>query len=239
MSSQTETRSFAVSGLPTIIAKNSAGRIRVTRGDPGQIGLRITKKTRGGLFGLGSGEDAIERVMVETDQRGDTLRVETRYQTSGFLAGNSVTVELEFSVPAEVALELRQAAGEIEIREVAGAVRAIANAGNLEIHGVTFASGSRLEVNVGNADIAGALASGASLDVSVNTGKCRIELPASTAVNLDAAVDVGHLDITGFSGPIETRRQVVQQRASGPLSAEATGTLHVRVNVGEIIVRGI
>jgi hypothetical protein len=239
MSSQTETKTFVVSGLPTLIAKNAAGRIRVTRGEPGQIDLRITKKTRGGIFGLGSGEDTLDRVVVETDQQGDTLRVETQYHASGLLAGNGVTVDLEFSVPPEVALELRQSAGEIEIREIAGAVRATTNAGNLETHGVTFAGGSRLEVNVGNADITGALASGASLDVSVNTGKCRIELPASTAVNLDAAVDVGHIDISGFSGPIEIRRQIVQQRASGPLGAGAIGTLHVRVNVGEIVVRGL
>jgi hypothetical protein len=240
MSSQTETKTFAVSGLPTILAKNAAGHIRVARGEPGQVGLRITKKSQAGFLGLSSGgEDALDRVQVTTDQQGDTIRVDVEHQGAIISMGKRVTVDLELTVPAECALELRQAAGEISIREVSGSVRATTNAGNLETRGVTFASSSRLEVNAGNADIAGALASGASLDVTVNTGKCRIELPASTAVNLDAAVDVGQIDISGFSGQVETRRQIVQQRASGPLNAGATGTLHVRVNVGEIVLRGV
>ncbi|HEX6123653.1 MAG TPA: hypothetical protein VFY89_10855, partial [Ktedonobacterales bacterium] len=79
MSSQTETRTFAISGLPTVIAKNAAGRIHITRGEPGQIGLRITKELRGGFLNLGADEDALARVRVVAEQQGDTLRVETHY----------------------------------------------------------------------------------------------------------------------------------------------------------------
>jgi hypothetical protein len=234
MSSTSETRTFTVAGSPTLIVRNPAGRLYITAGVDGQITAQITKKSHGSFLGLGSERD-LDRVQVHSNQDADTLRVEVDYP-DGAIRG--VTVDLELTVPAHATLDLHLAAGELRIQGISGRMRATTAAGNLETHGVTFNDGSAVEVNAGKAFIEGSLEPGASLDITVNTGKCDVHLPASTATTLDASVDVGAIQLSGFAGQLAMTRELVRQRVSGPLASGATGTLHIRVNVGEITLRG-
>ncbi len=233
MPSTTETRTFTVASPPTLQVRNAAGKVYVTAGPDGQITAQITKKTHGGFLGFG-GSSELERVQVRTTQDGATVRVEVDFPSSV----HGVSVDLELTVPAQATLNLRLAAGDLRIRGISGLVHATTAAGNLETHGVTFADGSELEVNAGKASVEGALAPGASLAIAVNAGKCEVHMPAATATNLDASVDVGAIQLSGFAGQIAMSRELVRQRVSGPLAAGASGTLRIRVNVGEITLRG-
>jgi hypothetical protein len=234
MPSTSETRTFTIAGSPTLIVRNAAGKLHVTAGPDGQITAQITKKAHGSFLGLGSEHD-LDRVQVQTTQDGDTLHVEVNYP-DGVVRG--VSVELDLTVPAHAALDLRLAAGNLRVRGITGPVRATTAAGNLEADGVTFGDGSDLEVNAGKVSVEGTLEPGASLGVSVNTGKCDVHLPAGTATNLDASVDVGAIQLSGFAGQLAMSRELVRQRVSGPLTSGATGTLRIRMNVGEITLRG-
>jgi hypothetical protein len=238
MSTSTETRSFTIGEMPTLIVRNTAGKIHVNAGPDGQVGLQITKKAHGGFLGIGGTERDLERVQVLTTQQGDTLRVDVEYEGSAINVGRGVTVDLELTIPAHTLLDLRLAAGDVRVTGVTGRIRVNTAAGNLETREVTFAQGSTLEVNAGKAEVYGVLDPGASLEVSVNTGKAHVTLPANTAATLDARVDVGAIQVTGFSGQLALSRELVQQRITGALGPEPNGSVRVRVNVGEITIRG-
>jgi len=106
------------------------------------------------------------------------------------------------------------------------------NAGNLEMRGVTLASGSELTCNAGNLVIAAALATGASADLRVNAGNARLRLPTGTAAYLDARTHAGSIDVSGF--PVQVTRRFAQATASGALGPEPQGTLTVRVDAGNV-----
>ncbi|MBF6589001.1 MAG: hypothetical protein IVW57_00540 [Ktedonobacterales bacterium] len=208
-STTSETHTFTTDATPTLIARNRAGAITVAAGTDGQIGLRVTKKARNGILGFGGAHD-LERIQIHTAREGDTITVEVEYPAE---VSEGITVELAFIVPTHTALDLRLAAGNLGIREVTGQVRAVAHAGNLAADDVTFADGSTLTVTAGNAEIHGALAADASLDIIVTAGQANVELPARTAATLEASVDVGRLHLSGFSIPVRAN-----SCASGPVA---------------------
>lgn len=247
----TETHELTVSGAPDLRIRNVAGTAALAAGADGQVRLVATKKVRGLLSGLLSGgEDELEKVQIHVRQQGDTITVDVEYPRGSSFKAHSV--DLAFTVPASANIESRLAAGNfraegitgtirtevnagnVELRSTRGLVRAEMNAGNAELTGVELHDASRLETNAGNVRLDGALASGASLDVRVNTGNIVLRLPRETAVQLEARTQAGNVSIEGF--PVSVTRGLVQQSASGATRPGATSTLTARVDAGNVTI---
>jgi len=246
-----QTFEFTVSQAPTIVVRNPIGTVITQPGAAGQVAIEATKTVTGLLFG-GNGLDALEKVTISAEQAGDTIIVTVK-QPKQIFSGKAVTVELALSVPERAQLDLKVDVGNIELRGGSGAATAIVDAGNVKAEGFTFIGSSRVEVDAGNVTLSAALVEaaslavhvdagnatlqtslgrGASLDVSVDAGNARLRLPAETSTHLDAAVDMGSIKISGWGVPI--KHELVSHKARGPMGANPSGTLRVKVDAGTI-----
>jgi hypothetical protein len=226
----TETHELSVGAEPRLIVRNTAGTVVVQPGADGHVRVVVTKKVRGGL-GAASERD-LEQVVVHVTQEGDTISVETETERRA-ISFKNFTIDIEFTVPATCAqLEARLSAGNLVVRGLTTTLTATVNAGNLDAMDVTLRGGSDLALNAGNLTMDGALAPGAALDARLNAGNARFTLPRDTPARLDARTTVGQISVSGWQ--VRTERQIVQQRASGPLGAEPTGSLRIHVDAGNL-----
>ena len=226
---KTETHELRVGAEPRLIVRNTAGTVVVQPGADGHVRVVVTKKVRGGL-GAASERD-LEQVVVHVTQEGDTISVET--ETKRPISLKSITIDIAITAPATCAqLEARLSAGNLVVRGLTTTLAATVNAGNLDAMGVALRGGSDLALNAGNLTMDGALAPGAALDARLNAGNARFTLPRDTPAQLDARTTVGQISVSGWQ--VRTERQIVQQRASGPLGAEPTGSLHIHVDAGNL-----
>jgi len=230
------TRNFVVTGTPHVVVRDTAGNITLRSGDAGQVTVHVTKVVRG-LVNEAAQRHTLDEVAVATTQSGTTINVTADFTTNVFdgTPGHR-TVDLLITVPAGANVAVTAAAGNIGATHIAGVYTVDAAAGNISIRDATFADGSRLSAAAGNVTLEGALASGASMDVSVSAGNVDLRLPAQTHANLDARVSVGNVTIHGWSLPV-TRTGMVGASATGPLGSEPHGTVHVSVATGNIDVR--
>jgi len=232
--SVSETFEFSFAGVATLDARLAVGALSIEPGVDGQARVVVTKKARHSFMGRGDiTDDELAEVVIAVEQRGDRIVIDGPRRRSG-RSLNNISIEVVATIPARANLELRLAAGQATARGLAGRVAAQVDAGAFEAEDVTFADGSQLNVNAGKVVASGALAAGASMSVEVNAGSVRLELPRTTAVNLDARAQVGALELHGW--PVEVRRRFVEQRASGPLAPNAAGELRVRVNAGSAAI---
>lgn len=226
----TETHEFRVEGIPSLAVRNFAGNVTLTAGPEGQVSVTVTKRVRGGLFG--SAEEAdLENIHVDVRQSGNTISVEAEVRDRRFVT-KQFNIDIDIAAPSQTNLDLHLNAGNTDVVGINGVINAKVNAGNLETRHVTFADRSRLTVNAGNLTLEGALAADSSLDAEVSAGNARLTLPRATATYLDARTQAGSVQVTGW--PIEVRRHFAQMSASGAMGPNASGTLTVRVNAGNV-----
>jgi hypothetical protein len=227
--SKTETFEFSVQGVPRLLVRDFAGDVRLRAGQSGQVLVRVTKKARGLLGSADEGD--LEQIRVEVAQRGDTISIEAELHRHLSLGG-SLSADIEVTAPLQAQVDLRLNAGNAEIEDISGPVKAKVNAGNLDLRGGRLEERSELECNAGNLTIAAALAPHATLDTGVNAGNVRLRLPHSTAVHFDARTHAGTIDVSGF--PVTITRRFSQQTASGALGENPQGMVTVRVDAGNI-----
>jgi hypothetical protein len=246
--SDTITRDFSVSNTPTLVVHNTFGSVRVTTGGAGRIGVVATRKARGVTVDATNVD--LEDVVVTFSQEGDVVRVDARNSRPAAGISRQVWCDLAVTVPLVTNLDAKVEAGNVELAGTRGNVSAKVDAGNLQISGtvgpvvatvaagnleasdVTLESLSRIGVNAGQVVLSGSLGEGASVDVRVDAGRARITLPQQTRARLDAFADVGHITINGWNVPV--MRNITSATATGELSAGPSGTLKVRVNMGDI-----
>lgn len=226
--SKTETFEFNVEGAPRLVVRDFAGNVRLSAGQPGQVMVRVTKKARG-LLGS-AGESDLEQIRVEATQQGDTITIEATLLRNQLLG--SLTADMEVTAPAQARIDLRLNAGNAEIADLEGPVKAKINAGNIDLRGGRLEERSQLDCNAGNLTIATPLAPGASLDATVDAGNVRLRLPHATAAHLDARTHAGSIEVYGF--PVTVTRHFAQQTAAGALGPNPQGVVTVRVTAGNI-----
>jgi hypothetical protein len=199
------------------------------------VAIQATKTVTGLHFG-GSGLDALEKVTISAEQSGDTIIVTVKQPTQ-IVSSKVVSVELALTVPERAQLDLRVDAGNIDLRGGSGVATAKVDAGNVKAEGFTFLQVSHVEVDAGKANLNASLGEGASLIVHVDAGSARLHLPPETAVHLDAAVDMGSIKISGWDVPIT--HELVSHKARGPMGANPSGTLRVKVDAGTIVIASL
>lgn len=247
--SDTINKEFPVGGTPSVSLRNPVGSVRVVAGSAGQVTLVATRRVRGVTTDAKQAD--LDGITVNTTQEGDTIRIEVQVRQP-VIGSLTHRVDLDLTVPAATQFDAvlnagnmeisglqsqiaaRLDAGNLEMKDISGLVTATVSAGNAEASGITIASGSRFTLSAGRLALNGALAAGASVDIRVDAGRARLTLPSTTATHLDASADVGNISITGWSVPIT--RNIVAARASGDLGASPSGTLTVRVSIGDITI---
>jgi hypothetical protein len=196
-----------------IVVKNARGDIRIV-GDKkaGEIFCAYVKEVRGRK------REDVERIFnalsLEVERSGDTIVIEAVYPKRsegewGLLSlitqrYASMSIEMDMTVPAGVAVAVTTGSGDVDLSEIDGVVEVATASGDVEVSRV----GGDIEIQVASggidaADIAGAaeLAT-ASGDVSARRiGKSAVVRSASG--DIEVADVKGDLVIAGTSGDVE------------------------------------
>jgi hypothetical protein len=243
-------RSFSVTGMPTVLAHDTLGSMRVVTGGEGGVAVQVTRRARGLTTDAVPAD--LEAIQVSFAQDGNTIHVDVRVTTAAVNFNRQVWADVVITVPAAAQLDLRAEAGNVEVGAVRGRLAAKLDAGNLELRGfsgpvvavvsagnvegsdVTLGDGSRLAVSAGRVALGGALAPGAGVEVRVDAGRAQLTLPTDTPAHLEATANVGAITLSGWSIPV--RRDIVTARATGDLGDAPSGRLTVLVNIGDVVL---
>ena len=179
----------------------------------------------------------LNQMVVDTTQNGNTIQVQTNYETSFFDGVRSTrSVDLLVTTPQQTTVTLRLNAGNATVSDLHGKMDLQLNAGNLTVSGTQVTDSSSFRTDAGNITATLSMAPKAALSVQVNAGNTSLTLPANTPAHLDARVNVGSISVTGWSIPV-THSTPPGAAASGDLGTDATGDLQIRVNVGAVTLR--
>jgi hypothetical protein len=231
----TTTKTFTVAAPVTLTIQNPAGNVTIRRGGGDQVSVQVTKVVRTLNQSVATRE--LNAMVVNTTQNGNTIQVQSDYSTS-FFDGvrSSRSVDLLVTTPQQTAVTLRLNAGNATVSDLTGKMDVQLNAGNLTVSGTQVTDNSSLRADAGNITANLSMTPKATLSVQVNAGNASLTLPSDTPSRLDARVNVGSINVTGWSIPV-SHPTPPSAAASGDLGANATGDLHVQVNVGAITLR--
>jgi hypothetical protein len=226
------TKTFVVSGTPSLVISDSAGNVTIQRGSGSQMTVQVTKHAWGSSVAVA--QSGVALTAVDLSQSGNTITVNSQFSTSYFDGGMARrTVDVLVTVPAQANADVHLGAGNMDARQFTGAIRLDSGAGNVTTDNVTFAGTSRLNAGAGNITVAGVIARGATVDVHVGAGNATLTLPPDTPARLSASTGVGNLTIAGW--PIQvTGTGFTGHSANGDLGANPTGTLTIQVGTGNV-----
>jgi len=228
----TTTQSFVVHEFPSLTIHNASGRLQVQPGPAGIVGVQVTKSARD--TSQSAARAALDSITVNTTQAGDRIAISTDFPDGSVFASSS-SVNLLLTVPPNTTIAADITAGDIQISGIGGVVEVTGGAGDISLHDVALADGSRLHMTTGSVTMQGAVMVNASVDISVSTGDVNLQLPADTAAQLDAHTNLGAIHVSGW--PMQTTRiNSLGEDAAGPLGTQATGAIHIRVDSGDITV---
>ncbi|MGB0134581.1 DUF4097 family beta strand repeat-containing protein [Dokdonella sp.] len=219
-------RSFDVdrAGLMALVAKNGSSDVRI-RGiaDIGRIEVR----------GRACASDPadLDRLTVEQRRDGDRLVLEVGRDTGmsfSLFGSHYAYLDLEIRVPLDLAVEVDNGSGDIDVRDVAR-LRYDGGSGDLEVENVA----GELDIEVGSGDIEGS-----------NVGPVRLRSISSGDVNLRkiggdvtvGRVGSGDLDLRAISGGVE-----VDRIGSGDVTVDdVQGSVTVgRIGSGDLRATGV
>ena len=227
--STTTTKTLVVSGMPSLVITDDAGNVTIQQGGGNRVTVQVTKHAWGVSDAVAKG--VLNSTVVDVSQSGNTITVTTQFSGSA-----RHSVDLMITVPAEANADVHLGAGNIDARQVTGAVSLDAGAGNVTADAVTFAGTSRLHTGAGNVTVDGAIASGAAVDVLVGAGNATLTLPSNTPAHLTASTGVGNMTIAGWQIPV-SGIGITGHTASGDLSGNPTGTLTIQIGTGNLVLR--
>ena len=268
-----EQKTISVEGEKLLVIITKSGDILVT-GEDGrdEISLRLVKKVK--ADDAEEAEKLASMMELEVTRDDTVLRISTEYPRQGrekrsllsylFDRYPKMKMELVLLVPAELALEVETASGDVAVEEMQGEIDITAASGDIKVEN----AGGNVIVHVASGDIdvtgmgGSAKLVSASGDVEgrdiageciVNTASGDIELSnldgdlEMRPVTGDASIDgVGSVDYSGMSGSgrfVDVRGGVTASAASGDLLLqlvpEGDFDYTVRTSSGGIKVRFI
>lgn len=233
--STTQTKTLAVSGTPSLVISDPAGNITLRTGSSSQVTVEITKHAWGSSDAVA--QNGLSSLTVDVLQNGDTITVRSQFDATYADHGAARrSLDLLVTVPAQTNLDAHLGAGNINARQMSGAIRLDTGAGNLTLDNVTFAGSSRLNTGAGNINATCAIASGVTVDVHVGAGNATMTLPSNTPAQLDASTGVGNLTINGWQMSM-MNDGATGHHAQGAMGDHPTGMLTVHVGVGNLTLK--
>jgi len=220
----TEMRALTVTGRPDITVTNDNGQVTVQAGAAGAITITASKTA----YGTTSAQ-ALDGIHVNVSQSGDSIRVST---SSDLNTNIQHQVNLTLTVPARSDVTVENGTGNVQISDIAGKLSLQTATGTVQTTGVTFANGSSIQVHTGDIRLNGTLAAGCALEARASVGAVTGELSLAGPTHMDIRTGAGTLTLTGWNIPVT--QQTPGARATGDSGSNPTGTLTVRVQVGNI-----
>lgn len=206
---------YAAGQAPLLEVDNFAGNVTVRTGESGRMRVIVEKRAMS--------SEGLARIQVDVEEQDNGLRI--RSSRPSTLNANE-SVDLEVFVPADARLALDTGAGNLQIDDVQGEIRAHTGAGNVEASGAT--GPIRLETGAGNIDYEG----GPQADATFGTGAGNItlRLPAGINAAIDLQTGIGRIDLGGFAVEGDTSGTDVQ----GTIGTGEGATIRADTGAGNI-----
>lgn len=231
----TTTRVFHVGAAPTLKLASSAAGVQVT-GDPNANGVVTVSMTASvKTTSYNAARNIVQAIKLTTTQSGDTITISlidgNGFALQAFLGPN---ITLAITTPTHTSISGAVQAGALTAENLTGALTVTDNAGAVNLHHMTFTGASTLRLQAGALLFDGALATGATVDASVNAGSVVAILPRQSGAHLDASATSGSVAVVGWNATIT--RGVANASTIADVGANPTGSLTIRVNAGSVTV---
>jgi len=193
-------QSYDLGAGGSVSVSNVNGAIIVQGWEGDQVRVEAVKRVKAGS--RGSAQEAMERIEVRVDHRGDRLEVKTRLPSDGnsffgWLFGNHANANVTYtvSVPRRTDVEVDTVNGKVKVRGVAGRVEADTTNGHIEmadVRGSVKAGTTNGGIDVELTDVT----EGAGMRFATTNGSIHLVLPRDARVSVDADTTNGgiHLD---------------------------------------------
>lgn len=230
----TTTRTFHVSGAPTIQLDVSAASVNVNSGaSDAQVSVTLASSMH--YFSHQAAENAIQSIKFTTTQDDNTIVIheseEHGFQIEPF---NTSSITLDITVPAHTNISGDVQAGSMTVDGLTGSMNVTNDAGSMTLQQMTFTGSSILQLSAGSLTFDGALAQGAQVNATVNAGSVTCTLPKSSGAHLDANTSAGSISVEGWDLPVTQDAAVAS--ATGDVGAHPVGSLTIQADAGSVTV---
>ncbi|HEY3316616.1 MAG TPA: DUF4097 family beta strand repeat-containing protein [Bacillota bacterium] len=213
-----------------IFINSASGDVSVTAGSPGTVRVTWTKQAHG------SATDEVERrlaaagVSVEGDRT--TLTVRTDLGPESARGTGPVTIDLHVEVPAEAAVEVRGANGDVEMTGLSGRVRADARNGDVTL---TTEAVEQVELHSQNGDVTARFqpTRGGRYELRATAGDVELILPEEASIAIEASTGSGEIE-SAMEMTVTERR--TERLLLGRLGA-GEATVIARAGAGDVTIR--
>lgn len=132
---ETTTRTVKLGSKGELSLSNVAGDIVVTRGSGNEATIQIVKRARAAT--AEEAREALKRVAVEIDERGERVDIRTRYPERERSERRQAypSVDLTVSAPANTRLTIRSLSGDITVSDITGDVFVETTSGDVDVSG--------------------------------------------------------------------------------------------------------
>lgn len=236
-------KTYNVSGTPSLRIETSDANIRVTTWDQKTIVARVITSH----YKIGEGG-----IRVEEHQTGDSVEIEVRYPHHNFnIEWGQHKVDIIIEMPREGRVNLRTGDGKIDIAGLKGEMDLHSGDGSENVEGVdgklraTTGDGhitahgrfDELELKTGDGHVEARAASGSSLAagwrLETGDGNVSLEVPGELSADVDLHTSDGHIDL---DMPITTEGKIRQNEVRGKLNGGGS-LLTIRTGDGSIHLR--
>jgi DUF4097 and DUF4098 domain-containing protein YvlB len=211
---ESNTQTFAVGGVPTVIVENTSGDVRVVPGDDGSVIVSYTKRVT--ARDEETAREILANIEVEMIQNGDDVRVTTRFHKHRSIGSfwnfnGSQQIDIAVTVPRAANLRLALNSGDAAVNGIEGAFAVHCNSGDLAARDMRITGQGDLHMNSGDVRLENVTVA-APTRFELNSGNVRLENVTVAAptrfemnsgnVNLQAVTFAAAVEMRANSGDI-------------------------------------
>jgi len=217
----------------TVDVRGEVGTITIRAGDSGQVQVDYTKTAYAKTED--DAREEVKNMTVKVEQQDAAVLVDA-IQTKYRDHTNTNSVDLTISVPVSTNLTVLMEVGEVEIDGITAPdkLTVTGDVGDVTLTNVVAPAGMSLKNDVGDVSFAGTITGTGSCAITTSTGDIDVKFPADIAIQLDAATDVGSIDVNDVSAPSDSEPGASWDGTLG--TGDNLPTLTLRTDVGSITI---
>jgi len=227
---RTEQLSAPIAAGSTLTAETQVGSITVTGADVTDCNVTATITAKAPT--QAEAEKLAQQVKIKLGPDGNDLRLHVEKPAKK--RRRSIEVSFDIAIPVETSLQLESNVGQIEVSNIAGAIRATTNVG--EINCKEAASDVDLETNVGEVIVAYSDTAESTFDAELetNVGDISFAGPLELSAKVNASTNIGSIET---KLPLTVTGKIEKSVHGTIGKGESKATVRLRTNVGSIEIQ--
>lgn len=179
------TRTFTVTGTPTLVVGDAAGVVRIHQGSGDKV---VVSAVAHGNWFSNLNADLVKEVQ---DTSADSITIAV---ADNGLSASHGSVNLDITLPATSNIQATVNAGNLDVNGISGQMNLHMNAGALHFENGIIQGQSSFKNNAGEITFDGAFAPNGKYDFENNVGAINLILPSDTAFTLTVSSNLGKVN---------------------------------------------